>query len=79
VPAGTISKADLLLTFARAYERPDIAIENVSAGTIVDRTLATTQPALNEALWKSAGFERPPTVPQMIEELAAFDYRAVSA
>lgn len=79
VPTASVSKAEMLHEFAAVYDRGDVAIEDVPAATVVDRTLATNQPALNGALWKGAGYERPPTVPEMIRELAAFDYRAGGA
>jgi dTDP-4-dehydrorhamnose reductase len=79
VPAGTVSKADMLHEFARAYNRQDLSIETVDAPTVIDRTLATTQPDLNTTLWSAAGYLRLPTVPEMIREVAAFDYRAVPA
>ena len=77
VPTGTITKAEMLHHFARVYQRTDVFIEDVVAGTVVDRTLATQQPDRNHALWKAAGFDPPPTVPQMISELAAFEYRTI--
>jgi dTDP-4-dehydrorhamnose reductase len=79
VPEGTMSKADMLHRFAGVYGRGDIAIETVEAPTVIDRTLSTGQPALNAALWKAAGYPTPPTVPEMIAEVACFDYRAVPA
>jgi hypothetical protein len=50
-------------------------VEDVTASTIVDRTLATRNGELNRALWSAAGYMVAPTVPEMIGELAAFDYR----
>jgi len=74
LPAAPVSKAELLGTFAKSFGRGDIAIEPVAAGTAVDRTLATDDPARNRALWEAAGYDEPPTIPQMLDELAAFDY-----
>jgi len=79
VPEGTVSKAEMLHEFARVYNRQDLSIETVDAPTVIDRTLSTTQPELNAKVWSAAGYERLPTVPDMIRELAAFDYRAVPA
>jgi hypothetical protein len=79
VPGGTVSKAEMLHEFARAYQRPDLSIETVDAPTVIDRTLSTRQPELNDSVWKAAGYDRLPTVPDMIREVAAFDYRAVPA
>jgi dTDP-4-dehydrorhamnose reductase len=74
VPADEITKADLLGLFARSYERSDVTIVPRAAEVGVDRTLATADPAFNEALWRAAGYERPPTLADMIRELAAFSY-----
>ncbi|HEY7500999.1 MAG TPA: sugar nucleotide-binding protein [Vicinamibacterales bacterium] len=79
IPTGTLSKAEMLHEFASAYGRADISIDTVDAPTVIDRTLATNQRDLNAALWSAAGYDRPPSVPEMIRELARFDYRAVPA
>ena len=42
---------------------------------VVDRTLKTNNEAANLALWAAAGYRRPPSVPEMIAELAGFKYR----
>ena len=76
VPSGDITKHELLCCFARCYERPDIEITAVDAQNVIDRRLATENQNLNMRLWKSAGYnDQPPTICEMVEELAAFDYR----
>jgi dTDP-4-dehydrorhamnose reductase len=79
VPTGTLSKAEMLHLFAEVYARGDVAIDDVPARAVVDRTLATQRPEVNAALWSAAGYERPPTVEAMVRELAAFDDRATGA
>jgi dTDP-4-dehydrorhamnose reductase len=79
VPTGTMTKAEMLHTFAEAYGRPDIGIADVEAGVIVDRTLSTTHGERNGALWQAAGYAVPPTVGEMIRECAAFPYRGAAA
>jgi dTDP-4-dehydrorhamnose reductase len=74
VPAGTISKAELLKSFAKEYQRQDIIIKPVEAKTVIDRTLATENETLNRALWVAAGYTEPPSIPQMVKELAQFNY-----
>jgi dTDP-4-dehydrorhamnose reductase len=76
VPSGCATKAEMLHHFARAFGRGDIAIDDVEAKTVVDRTLSTRDVSLNAALWSAAGYEQPPTVGEMIAELARHDYRA---
>lgn len=75
VPAGSISKADLLQCFAKEFKRADIAIMPGPAKTGVDRTLATIREPLNRQLWAAAGYQCPPSVPEMVAELATFEYR----
>lgn len=75
LPAEPVSKAELLHLFAEAFGRNDIEIEPVSAGPAVNRTLSTDDPARNRALWAVAGYAAPPSILQMMQELAAFDYR----
>ena len=78
IPSGMITKAEMLHEFARAFAREDLRIEDVEAATTIDRTLATNNPTLNDAVWRAAGYSTPPTVPEMIRELAAYPYRATA-
>ena len=75
IPGDTISKADLLVCFGESYGRPDITITPVKAATVVNRVLSTEKPDLNEKIWKSAGYPSPPTVAEMVAEMARFDFR----
>ncbi|MHB8469201.1 MAG: dTDP-4-dehydrorhamnose reductase family protein [Gaiellaceae bacterium] len=83
VPRGRVSKYELLRSFAREYERPDLTISPTEAPTAVDRTVETGNEPKNRELWAAAGYDTPPTVPDMVAELARYDYRfgpaAVSA
>jgi len=75
IPRGTITKCDLLSAFARSFQREDITIHPMVASTVIDRTLATSDSNLNVRLWAAAGYTQPPTIPEMVAELAAYDYR----
>jgi dTDP-4-dehydrorhamnose reductase len=75
VPAGDVSKAQLLNCFATHYQREDLIITPTEAENLIDRTLATVDGGLNRQLWSAAGHPEPPTVTHMVAELAAFDYR----
>ncbi len=75
VPTGSIAKAEMLQSFVREYARGDITITPTNASVVIDRTLATTNEPLNRQLWEAAGYARPPSVPQMVAELAQFNYR----
>ena len=65
----------MLEQFARCFNRADLIINPTEAGVLIDRTLGTNDELLNDKLWRAAGYESPPSVPQMIEELSEFDYR----
>lgn len=76
IPSGAVTKYEMLEEFAKAFNRQDIVINPLEAGAQIDRTLATENKTLNLEMWRLAGYiDRPPTVPEMISELAAFDYR----
>ena len=75
VPSGTVSKFELLQSFAREYKRQDVTVIPTMARTVLDRTLSTANDSLNRQIWRAAGYSSPPTVQHMVEELAGFDYR----
>jgi dTDP-4-dehydrorhamnose reductase len=75
VPFDRVAKSELLRSFAQAFGRPDICIEASEAREAVDRTLETENPELNQQLWTAAGYGPPPTIQQMVIELAEFDFR----
>jgi dTDP-4-dehydrorhamnose reductase len=76
LPADRVTKCELLGLFARAFGREDVAVRPTAAPEAIDRTLGTSDPALNGELWRAAGYGSPPTVGGMIDELAAFEYAA---
>ena len=71
VPADELSKADLVRQIAGAFGRTDLIIKDTDSGKQIDRTLATTDPALNKSLWAGAGYPDIPTIEQLIAEIAA--------
>jgi dTDP-4-dehydrorhamnose reductase len=73
VPSGLVSKAELLQCFAHSFQRQDVQIVPVAAPTKVDRTLETSNSGFNLQLWEAAGYQQPPTVAEMVSELATFD------
>jgi dTDP-4-dehydrorhamnose reductase len=76
VPCQPITKAGMLHAFAEAFGPRDIQITDVEANCVVDRTLSTINPELNERLWRAAGYSRLPSVAEIIFELARYDYSA---
>ncbi len=74
IPGNMITKANLLKSFAKEFGRADITINEVEAPKVVDRTLATTQADGNMAIWKAAGYDTPPTIEEMVAELARYGF-----
>lgn len=70
IPAGAVSKAELLQCFAHEYQRQQVTIIPTKANSVVDRTLATTNDSVNQQLWASAGYSTLPSVPELVAELA---------
>lgn len=75
VPTGDVTKAEMLKEFSQAYNRQDVQIRDTAASLVIDRRLSTNNPDLNQQLWQLAGYNSPPTVPEMIIELSQYDYR----
>lgn len=75
VPTGVVTKRELLRDMAATFGRGDLVLHSVPSGKPVDRTLATLNPARNQTLWRAAGYDEPPSIKDMLQELAAHDYR----
>jgi len=71
VPGDWTSKYALLKLFAKEFGREDITIKPVEREDI-DRTLGTKRPEYNESIWQAAGYDHPPTIAQMVRELAEY-------
>lgn len=69
VPADAVTKAALLRIIARAYHK-DIPVYDTEAPEDCDRTLGTLNPQLNERLWRAAGYDRIPTIRELVTEMA---------
>jgi len=75
IPADDVTKFELLGLFGAHFRRQDVVIDPREAGVVIDRTLVTEDAEANATLWRAAGHESPPTVADMVAELAAYDYR----
>ena len=76
IPAGSVTKAELLSLMGVVFGRGDIEITSVDAKAALDRTLATMHSDGNARLWTAAGYAAAPTMEEMLHELCAFPYRA---
>jgi dTDP-4-dehydrorhamnose reductase len=72
LPDDSVSKAELLQLGLDAFGRSDVTVVPEPAPVAVDRTLATAYPEVNGRLWAAAGYPVPPTIAQMVTELALF-------
>jgi len=73
IPTGKTTKFDLLQLLAKYFKRTDLAINPTEAATAIDRTLGTTNETLNRKLWEVSGLAQPPSIPEMVSELAAYE------
>ncbi|MBF6558085.1 MAG: sugar nucleotide-binding protein [Acidimicrobiales bacterium] len=70
VPGDVVSKAELLGLGLAAFGRSDVTVVAEPAPVPVDRTLGTLYPEFNRRLWAAAGHPHPPTIAEMMRELA---------
>jgi dTDP-4-dehydrorhamnose reductase len=68
VPSGAVSKASLLGLFKEHFGHEAEIEPRATSG--IDRTLGTSQRELNNRLWALAGYDVPPTIEEMVAELA---------
>lgn len=71
VPSDSVTKSRLLALAARAFGRDDLSITAEPGPHRRDRTLATRHPDVNRRLWQAAGYPEPPSIANMLDELAA--------
>ena len=64
----TISKGELLKLASTKFNRLDLRIDLEPHSIAIDRSLKTLYPDVSMRLWKSAGYERVPTINEMLEE-----------
>lgn len=72
IPTGMLSKGEMLKCFAKEFKREDVNITLTDAPQLIDRTLLTENDDKNREIWAAAGYNIPPTVPEMIKELAEY-------
>ncbi len=73
IPGDTVSKAELLELVLSTFGRHDVTVRPVSGSERVDRTLTTREPEANQRLWRAAGHHTPPTIEEMLRDLAAYE------
>ena len=79
VPADTVSKHELLRQLGRAFGREDIVLKPTAVSPAIDRTLRTEDERLRDLLWRTAGYSCPPTIGEMVNELASVAHGGLEA
>jgi dTDP-4-dehydrorhamnose reductase len=69
VPADTMTKLELAKLELEMLGRSDVRVEPFRTENSVDRTLETLNEDFNSMLFEQAGYERVPTISEMMEEL----------
>ena len=69
IPGNRLPKDKLVQKIATVFGRDDIEIQPKASGNTVDRTLETIDTDFNRKLWAAAGYEAPPTIEHMLEEI----------
>jgi dTDP-4-dehydrorhamnose reductase len=73
VPHDAVSKAELLRHSVESFGRSDLTVRPRPEAEAVDRRLGTAYPEINARLWAAAGYARPPTIFEMVSELAGLN------
>ena len=69
VPKNSVSKYELVQLIASRVDRKDLTIIPMKTGNLVNRTLATINPEINQHLWQLAGFSQIPTIQEIVEQI----------
>ena len=69
IPGNRLPKDKLVQKIATVFGRDDIEIQPKASGNTVDRTLETIDTEFNGRMWAAAGYETPPTIERMLEEI----------
>ena len=72
LPDHSLPKHELLAEIYHAFGRNDIGVTPRETPADCDRRLSTLRPDVNRALWQAAGYEAPPTIREMLTELAEY-------
>jgi len=70
VPKNFVSKFELVKLIANRTGRKDLIIVKKNTGNLVNRTLCTVHPRVNQHLWELAGYSQIPTIEEIVEEIA---------
>jgi len=70
VPAGQMTKFELVSKISDAFGREDLKVSPKASGVAKDLTLSTIDPEFNDELWGAAGYQSIPSIKELITEIA---------
>ena len=70
VPDGVVSKYELINLIAKKFGRGDLQVSKFEAETEINRSLITINPQQNLSLWQNGGYNRIPTIEEMVSTYA---------
>lgn len=70
IPADSVTKHQLVQLIAHRLGRADLSFEPIEPEQAVNRTLATSNPELNQALWSAAGYSSVPHISELVQAMA---------
>jgi dTDP-4-dehydrorhamnose reductase len=70
VPGNTVSKFELIKIIALEFGRSDLEIREFNAENPINRTLITVKPVQNLRMWKEGGYNKPPSIQEMVSQYA---------
>jgi dTDP-4-dehydrorhamnose reductase len=73
IPRDFMTKAELVTSIAKFFHREDLVITEIETGVGFNRTLATNRPELNLKLWALGGYNKIPTITELILEYADWE------
>jgi dTDP-4-dehydrorhamnose reductase len=73
VPKDKVSKFELVSLLASSFGRRDLQVRAAESGLAKDLTLSTEHPEVNHFLWHLGGYQRVPTIGELIAEIAGQD------
>ena len=68
IPLDSLSKYELILLFRDKLRRRDIGVDEFPTRRPVNRVLTTSHPEANSDLWATAGFNRIPSIEELVSD-----------
>lgn len=73
IPTDSVSKFELLCEFAENLGKAKSIVKPIKLDDLIDRTLSSVNPEINEKLWRLAGYPGPLSIKQICSEFIRED------